>query len=318
MAGPVSAEGWDGRLGYTVFAGDNLSKLERGEVLGRRATLDRMPNSMAVQTCFLAPSPLNQVAAALLAWDPSKHPELGIRLHREIQSPAVPEDFAALQLSPDLAPDRVILEHSRALSEKSLVQFVSRAELEWFQKFRNDPAAAWRQVLLNRTVRYQTSGLKEMPAFDGVRPPFRLQAGWQNVVSQTPNVTHRFIDLLQVSLNDPKSHAEPGSKKFYWETLTIQGETTFLVGAIYQMPNETSIRTADLQFYVSAHFSSALILYEMWPVMWNGKPSTLVWRGDYVLLPAAVTSQGIERMASENLLLQEVRQAVRAFLKACQ
>lgn len=319
LAGPLSAwaEGWGGRLSYTVFASDNLSKLERGDVLGKRATLERMPNAMAVQSCFLAPVEAEKAALALLNWDPSKFPELGVRLHRPVSVPARLEDFAALRLMSEKASDRVMLERSLALAGGSLVQFLSRGELDWFSKFRNDPADAWRHVLHGRAARYQASGLKEMPPYDNFKPAFKVQAGWQQLVSQTPEVTRRFIDLLQISLNEPRRNSDSGRQKYYWEVLTVQGETTFLTGAINQLPAEGSVRTADLQFYVTSHFGTALILHEMWPVMWNGNPATLVWRGDFVILPEAVTGQGIERMASENLLLQEVRRAVAAFLRSC-
>lgn len=311
------AEGWGGRLGYTVFAGDNLTRLERGEVVGKRATLDRMPNSMAVQTCFLAPLPLDRTALALMNWDPSKFPELGVRQHEAASVPTRLEDFERLRLRPDFGPDRVMLERSAALAGGSLAQIVSQGELALFDSYRSEPAMAWRRLLWGRIAKYQKSGLKEMPSYDGVRPPFRVQAGWQQLVSLTPEVTRRFIDLLQVSLNDPQRKVEQGKQKFYWEVLTIQGETAFLAGAINQEAGGESVRTADLQFYVTGPFASALILHEMWPVTWQGNPATLVWRGDYVILPTAVTGQGIERMASENLLLQEVRRAVDAFLKSC-
>ncbi|GAB4243032.1 MAG: hypothetical protein OHK005_07190 [Candidatus Methylacidiphilales bacterium] len=312
------AEGWGDRLSYTVFAEGDLSRLERGDVLGKRATLERGPNVMAVQTCYVVPVPIERTAAALLQWDPSRNPELGVRIHRPVRSPARLEDFADLVLSAKIAPDRVAYQRASELAEGSLVQFVSRSELNWFKQHRNNPAEAWKQILFGRVKSYQTSGLKEMPPYEGVRPPFKVQSGWQNVVSQTPEVTRRFIDLLQTSLNNPQGRQENTAQKFYWEMLDVQGETTFLLGVVHQRPGDGSVQTADLQFYVSAHFSSALLLHEMWPITWNGRPATLVWRGDYVLLPAAMTGQGIERMASENLLLQEVRRAVAAFVKSCQ
>lgn len=307
---------WNERLAATAFAADNLARLDTGEVLGKRATLDQMANVMAVETCFLLPIPPERASQVLMNWDPTQYKELGVVQHVAVSRPPQPADFQSLRLDPAFGPNQVLLQRTEALARGSLSQNVSQGELKIFEKNPNQPEASWRRLLQERAEQYQKSGLKQMPPYDNVRPAFSIQANWQRVVSMTPEITRRFIDVLQIALNNPSLEAPGLVQKNYWEALSAQGETVLLLGGLAQLPTPESVRTADLQYYVSSQFGSTLILHEMWPVTWKGKPATLVWRADYVLLPASLTAKGIERMASENLLLQEVRRSVAAFSRA--
>ena len=51
----------------------------------------------------------------------------------------------------------------------------------------------------------------------------------------------------------------------------------------------------------------------MWPVDIGGKPSTLVWRGDFISSATIAGLHGIERVASESSMMRDISKAVTAF-----
>jgi hypothetical protein len=57
----------------------------------------------------------------------------------------------------------------------------------------------------------------------------------------------------------------------------------------------------------------ALTLYQMWPVNVDGKPSTLVWRGDMISSASLASLHGVEKLASEGAMMKDISKAVIAF-----
>ena len=57
----------------------------------------------------------------------------------------------------------------------------------------------------------------------------------------------------------------------------------------------------------------AVTLYQMWPVTVEGKPSTLVWRGDMISAPSLADLHGVERLGSESVMMKQISKAVTLF-----
>jgi hypothetical protein len=51
----------------------------------------------------------------------------------------------------------------------------------------------------------------------------------------------------------------------------------------------------------------------MWPVTIDGKPSTLVWRGDMISSAALASLHGVERLASEGVMMKDISRNVSLF-----
>jgi len=66
-------------------------------------------------------------------------------------------------------------------------------------------------------------------------------------------------------------------------------------------------------YYASGGYYVALTLYQMWSVNVEGKPSTLVWRGDMISAASLASLHGVERLASESAMMKDILKAVTLF-----
>ena len=72
-------------------------------------------------------------------------------------------------------------------------------------------------------------------------------------------------------------------------------------------------QAADVLYYASGGYYVALTLHQMWPVTVDGKPSTLVWRGDMISSAALGSLHGVERLGSESVMMKHITKAVTLF-----
>ena len=86
------------------------------------------------------------------------------------------------------------------------------------------------------------------------------------------------------------------------------------LGASYRRsgPNGT-YQAADSLYYASGGYYVGLTLQQMWLVDVGGRPATLVWRGDFISSATIASLHGIERVASESVLMRDISKAVTAF-----
>jgi len=70
---------------------------------------------------------------------------------------------------------------------------------------------------------------------------------------------------------------------------------------------------ADVLYYASGGYYVALTLHQLWPVTVDGKPSTLVWRGDMISSAELGSLHGVERLGSESVMMKNITKAVTLF-----
>ena len=102
--------------------------------------------------------------------------------------------------------------------------------------------------------------------------------------------------------------------ELFWELLTADEQGVLTLGASYRRsgPNGT-YQAADALYYASGGYYVGLTLYQMWPVDAGGRPSTLVWRGDFISSATIASLHGIERVASESAMMRDISKADTAF-----
>ncbi len=102
----------------------------------------------------------------------------------------------------------------------------------------------------------------------------------------------------------------------YWELLDLSGKGVLALGATNNRGvADGALQSADVLYYASGGFYAALTLYQLWPVQLDGKPSTLVWRGDLISSAELAGLAGVERLGSESAMIKDVARAVRVFRK---
>jgi hypothetical protein len=102
--------------------------------------------------------------------------------------------------------------------------------------------------------------------------------------------------------------------ELYWELLDVDDQGVVTLGASYSRggPGGT-YQATDVLYYASGGYYVALTLYQMWPVTVEGKPSTLVWRGDMISAASLGSLHGVERLGSESLMMKNITKAVTLF-----
>jgi hypothetical protein len=100
----------------------------------------------------------------------------------------------------------------------------------------------------------------------------------------------------------------------YWELLDVDDQGVVTLGASYNRGGAGgTYQAADVLYYASGGYYVALTLYQLWPVTVDGKPSTLVWRGDMISAASLGTLHGVERLGSESVMMKNITKAVTLF-----
>ena len=103
--------------------------------------------------------------------------------------------------------------------------------------------------------------------------------------------------------------------QLYWELFDVDGTGAFSLGASYVKDGADSTQLLDLQYYASGGYYVYFSLYQMWQTTVDGKPATLVWRGDSIASQSLGELRGVEKMGSGAAMMAEVKKAVTFFLK---
>jgi len=155
--------------------------------------------------------------------------------------------------------------------------------------------------------------------------------------------TQKLSPELQISRDEAKKFsaaagggggAMPASVVAFWtDILTARTKSFVSSGMSGQPPYDhagPSVRASDEvngllreQGKIRNQFSSLLgatgigrgagSLKQMWPVTVEGKPSTLVWRGDMISAASLSSLHGVERLASESVTMKNITKAVTFF-----
>jgi hypothetical protein len=102
--------------------------------------------------------------------------------------------------------------------------------------------------------------------------------------------------------------------ELYWELLEVDDQGVVTLGASYSRSGAGgTYQAADVLYCASGGYYVALTLYQMWPVTVDGKPSTLVWRGDMISAASLGSLHGVERLGSESVMMKNITKAVTLF-----
>lgn len=105
--------------------------------------------------------------------------------------------------------------------------------------------------------------------------------------------------------------------QYYADLIAVRNNTTFVLGLTADKKHKDGWQMADLQYYVSSDYEASLTCLHFWPITdpKDSTPKTLVFRADYIILPDYIPRHSIAGMAGDNILLQEVRNAMQKFRK---
>jgi hypothetical protein len=307
----------------TAFAADPAAELASFSVFDK-VDLAALANSPSVahgppmsgsyisaQSCFVVAAPAARVADALRQWNPARHSELRVLLHSDLPSSPGPANFSRLSSAPNNAAVQALV--SATLKGSTDLQ-ISNEEAKKLPTgagggAMSAPVASfWAGVLSGRARAFSSGGTRGQPPYDHTGRAVRPSEEFSGLLQQQDKIRKQFSGLIDGSGNG-RGGAEP-----FWELLTADEQGVLTLGASYRRtgPNGGS-QAADVLYYASGGYYVGLTLYQMWPVNIGGKPSTLVWRGDFISSATIAGLHGIERVASESAMMRDISKAVTAF-----
>jgi hypothetical protein len=303
---------------FSIFDKVDLAQLAKSDVKTAHGPPMKNLRFLAIQSCYVAPGPPAQQLEALRRWNPSKYRELKVFLHSDLPSNPGPANFEKLKNAPDNASIRSFVAATQKLSPELQI---SRDEAKRFSTATGagggavmPPAvvAFWTDVLTARTKSFVSSGMAAQPPYDHAGPSIRASEEVNGLLREQGKIRQQFSGLLGatgIGRGAGSLAAEP-----YWELTDVDDQGVVTLGASYSRSGAGgTYQTADVLYYASGGYYVALTLHQLWPVTVEGKPSTLVWRGDMISSAALGSLHGVERLGSESVMMKNITKAVILF-----
>lgn len=302
---------------FSVFDKVDLAQLAKSDVKTAHGPPMRNSRFLAVQSCYVAPGSPAQQIEALRRWNPTRHGELKVYLHTDMPSNPTPANFEKLRSAPGNSSVRSLV----AATEKLGPQLqISKEEAKKFSAGTGGgggaipaPVAAfWADVLAARTRAFASGGMAAEPPYDHSGPSVRASEEVNGLLREQEKIRRQFSGLLGATgIGRGAGSLRP---ELYWELLDADDQGVVTLGASYNRGgSEGTYQAADVLYYASGGYYVALTLYQLWPVTVEGKPSTLVWRGDMISSASLGSLRGVERLGSESVMMKNITKAVTLF-----
>jgi hypothetical protein len=302
---------------FSIFDKVDPAQLAKSDVKTAHGPPMKNSRFLAVQSCYVVPGSPAQQMEALRTWNPSKYRELKVFLHSDLPSNPGPGNFEKLKNAPDNASVRSFVTATQKLSPDLQV---SKEEAKRFSVAAGGgggvipPAvvAFWTDVLTARTKSFVSGGMAAGPSYDHARSSVRASEEVNGLLREQDKIRRQFSGLLGATAIGRGAGSLPAD--LYWELLDANDQGVVTLGAAYSRSGAGgTYQAADVLYYASGGYYVALTLHQLWPVTVEGKPSTLVWRGDMISSAELGSLHGVERLGSESVMMKNITKAVTAF-----
>lgn len=293
---------------FSVFGKVDLSELAKGDIKTATGAPMSTPRYLSVQSCFVVPRPPEKVLQTMQHFDPTAHRELKVYLHSDLPASPSASNFSRL----NHPPENSAVKSLRNATEKMSPDLqLSQAEAQKYSA--GQPAFAfWTDVLAKRAQAFVAGGAAAEAPYDHTRNPVQPGKELSGLLRQQGKVESQFGGFLRATgLIGGKGSLKA---ELYWELLQVEDDGVLSLGASYRRSTPgDGAQVADGFYYASGGYNVALTLYQLWPIEISGRPSTLVWRGDFVSANTLADLHGIERLGSESAMRKDISKAASIF-----
>ena len=302
---------------FSIFDKVDLAQLAKGDAKTAHGPPMRNPRFLAVQSCYVAPGSPAQQMEALRRWDPTRHRELKVFLHSDLPSNPTAANFEKLKNAPDNASVRSFVSATQKLSSDLQI---SKDEAKRFSAgtaggggvIPPPVVAFWTDVLTARTKSFVSGGMSAQAPYDHAGASVRARDEVNGLLREQGKIRQQFSGLLGATAIGRSAGSLPA--ELYWELLDVDDHGVVTLGASYNSGGAGgTYQSADVLYYASGGYYVALTLHQLWPVTVDGKPSTLVWRGDMISSATLGSLHGVERLGSESVMMKNITKAVSLF-----
>ena len=299
---------------FSVFPKADLNKLKNDVLTARGPAMSTAPD-LSVQSCYVVPLPPAQTLAALQSWDASRHRELKIYVHGDLPATPSTASFDKLGSAPNNGTVRSLISKTQKMGPDVQVtndeakRFVPNGDNKG--AFPPSVQTFWSSILAERAQSFAAGGAARQPSYDHTGQNVKPGEELSGLLSQQGKIRQQFAGFL----NENGVLGGKGSlkKDLYFELIDVEDEGALTLGSFSSQPVGSGFQAADVTYYASGGYYALLTLYQMWPVEVDGKPATLVWRGDLVSSASLASLHGIEKLASESAMMKDVGKTVKLF-----
>lgn len=284
----------------------NLRGLATGKILTSSNTSMNLDRGLSSQALFIVNAPVESTFQSLLRFNATRHSELSVFQHHVFQSEPN-SGFDKLHLDPKVPASAALI---RAMGDASKIQ-LSKRELPLMPKERTAEAAQrfFSDILKERWSRFAQQG-----DFGSVAT-FDAGSEMRSLLADEAKVAAHFASLLA----PVKVKGAPGTPKhFYWDLSNVNKTSAVQLGAVYTAEAPDRRQVLDIIYYSSGSYLVGLTLYEMRPILLDGRQQTLVWQGSLVTAPALSGGLGIKRKIGSRMMLNDVERWIRIFRREAQ
>ena len=301
-----AADAADPLRAWTSVDGLNLHELASGKIATSSNASMNLARGMSCQAVFIVNAPLDTTHAALLKFNPIRHPELEVFQHHVFHDEK-DSGFDRLLLNPKVSASAALI---RSMDDTSAIQLAKR-EVPLMPRTRTAEAAQQflAGILHERWNRFSKGGDFGSVATYDAGSEIRSLLGEESKMA-------RHFGALLAPLNAKGATGTP--KFFYWDLSVVDKKSAIQLGAVYsaEMPDRRQV--LDLTCYSSNGYLVSITLYEMLPVTLDGRAQTLVWQGSLVSTTGIEGGLGLKRKIGARMMISDVEKWIRIFREDAQ
>ena len=300
--------------GFSVFDKIDLTQLAKSDA--KTAHGPPMSNSrlLSVQSIYVLPGAPAPHLEAMRNWNPSEHHEPKVFLHGDISGAISESTFARIKSAPDNGPVRTLVNATAKMGNE--LQLSREEAARW--KGGNAALSAaggdfWMGVLAGRGRAFVSGGTSAEAPYDHAGPAVRAGEELNGLLREQSKIRKQFAGVLDnTGIGRGAGSLKPD---LYWELLNADNVAVATLGAFYSRNAGGAVQAADTFYYASGGYYVTLTLHQMWSVEIDGKPHTLVWRGDMVSSAALADLHGVEKLGSESAMMKDIAKSIARFRK---
>ena len=297
---------------FSIFDKIDLAQLAKSDAKTAHGAPMSNPRFLSVQSVYVMPGSPTQHLEALRTWNPTAHREPKVFLHGDIPASPTESAFAKIKSAPENGPVRALVNATAKMGND--LQLSREEAAKW--KGGNAALSAaggdfWMGVLAGRARAFSGGGTSAMPAYNHAGPAVRVGDELNGLLREQPKIRKQFAGVLEGSgIGRGAGSIKPD---LYWELLNADDVAVATLGAFYSRNAGGNVQAADTFYYASGGYYTTLTLHQMWPVDVNGKPHTLVWRGDMVSSASLADLHGVEKLGSESAMMKDIAKSIALF-----
>ena len=304
-------------VSFSIFKTVDLAKLAKGDPMVAHGPAMKFARGLEVESVFVLPMPVQRANELQMHWDGARHSELKIFQHVDLPRKPALADFQQIASAPANSSVKAFVTATEKLNPERPELQMSAAEAKQFTKsdgaskgaMSANVSAFWSNLLHKRATAFLSGGLPGQPAILAGGKAIRAVDEANELLRERPGIRKQFSALADTMLG---GKANP---ELNYELFDVEGRAALSLGASYSKAVGEGWQGGTVQFYSSDGFNVMLTFTQLWPVQIDGKPMTLVWRGDLVAANQLGDLRGIERSGSAVAMRKEIQKNVNAMVK---